>query len=579
VIGSVLRNRYELTQLLSEGPLFNAYLAKDRVGNKEVDVRLIRAPFSGEPAFIHQLQQVTQKTNKLRYQGIESLIEVDANEGAPFLVTEVSRGTPLAERIRKLAPFSVPVSVGTAISILEALEAVHLAGIVHGDISGSTICILSDGSARLQLSGVWEAYSASTTAGSVMLPSMAPYLAPEVTAGGMPSPQSDVYAVGILLFELLAGRHPYHAETVVSMAMKHATAATPSIRMFNPSVPGVLDEILKKSMSKDPADRYQHAGEMLSDLRMLQDALRFGRNLTWPIAKASATVGETKMVAPRMSAVRHDNPDERPARKEREPRDVPVWVMMSATFCAAVVICIVAGLLIYQSMKKPDVTVPNLKGMTVSEARASLKSINVDLRISGREASDSQPADTILEMSPAAGEKVREGSQVSVRVSSGSRFVEVPDLRGRTVDEAKSLLSSLGLSLDDRVEEKGSSVDRGLIVEQVPGTRTKVARFSKVRAKISSGKDSPGIEPDPASETKYVYDLRIKLSDIEDAVLLRVDLTDSQGTKTIYEQRHLPDDEVRVSAEGFGTEGKFRVFYDGDMVKEVTKKADDADGG
>jgi eukaryotic-like serine/threonine-protein kinase len=574
VIGTVLSIRYELTQTLGESPVFTAYAARDRVSGRDVCVRVLKSPFASEKGFAQKLAEAGKKGTSVQHPGIEGIWEADEHEDAPFLVGELSRGVSLGDRIRKLAPFSVPVSVGIAISMLEALDALHNTGHVHGDLNTNNIVSMPDGSVRLQLAGVWEAYSESPSAGSLVLPTMAPYLAPEVSAGEMPNQSTDVYSAGIVLYELLAGRLPYIADTPVGMAARHAGSATPSVRMFNPSVPTVLDEIVKKSMAKDPASRYTKAGEMLSDLRMLQDALRFGRSLSWPIRPSA--VGAKQPVAPKMSAARDEQKEEQ-RQRERPSRDIPVWVMMSAAFSVAIVLVLVLGLILFQSIRPRDVDVPNIEGMTVAEARNSIAGLNLDLRIGAREASDKHPADTIMEVYPPPGDKVREGAQLSVRVSSGSRFVEVPDLRGRTEDQAKSLLSSLNLQMDDRVEHvRRSNVEAGMIVEQVPEPRTKVERFTNVRVKIASGDGRPVMPTTRSNDNvKYLYSLRIGLSSITEPVELRVDMTDARGTSTIYERRHMPGDVVDASADGFGAEAVFRVFYNGEMVSQVRKRADE----
>jgi eukaryotic-like serine/threonine-protein kinase len=573
VIGSVLRIRYELTQSLSEGPIFTAFAAKDRVTGKDVCVRLLKPPFDREPDFVRRLAETGRTASSVHHPGVESIWEADEHEGTPFLVGELSRGVALSERIRKLAPFSVPVSIGIVIGILEALDALHNSGVVHGDVNADHVVVLPEGSAVIQLAGVWEAYSSSGTAGSVVLPSMAPYLAPEISSGLMPSQSSDVYSAGIILFELLAGRLPYIADTPVSLAMKHATAGTPSVRMFNPSVPMVLDEIVKKAMSKEPEQRYSSAGEMLSDLRILQDALRFGRSLSWPI-RASAG-GAPQPVAPKMSAVREE-PQPESRRRGQKDRDVPVWVMMSTAVSVAVVLMLVIGLVLYQSVRPQDVEVPNVEGMTVAEARDTLRSLSLDLRVGSNEPSDKYPLGSIMEVYPPVGDKVREGGQISVRVSSGSRFVEVPDLRGRTEDEAKSLLSSLNLQMDDRIEYvRRSNMRAGMIVEQVPEPRTRVERSSNVRVKVSGDEGAQMPTTTSDDNVKYLYTLRIRLNNISEPVNLRVDLTDSRGTKTVHERRHMPNEVVDATADGFGPEAIFRVFYDGELVSQVTKRANE----
>jgi eukaryotic-like serine/threonine-protein kinase len=196
VIGKTLRIRYEIVQSLYDGPIFALYTARDKVQNRDVHVRVVKPPYCNEEDFVEALRKAVQKTSSLLHPGLERIWEVDEDDGTVFLVGDATPGSSLAERIKKLAPFSVPVSVSTAIGICEAMSAVHSSFQVHGDVSPHHVCVTLEGEARLQMAGIWEAYSTSASAGAVVLPNLAPYLAPEISRGGMPSPASDVFWPG-----------------------------------------------------------------------------------------------------------------------------------------------------------------------------------------------------------------------------------------------------------------------------------------------------------------------------------------------------------------------------------------------
>ena len=268
MIGTTLRIRYEVTGLLSEGPIFTAYSARDRLLARDVCVRVFKSPYDKEKPFVAAVERTIERTRKIQHPGVETCLNLDEHEDLPFVVSEVSRGSSLSDRIRKLAPFSVPVSVGMVISILEGLNALHSEGVVHGDIGGHNIVIQTDGSARLQMSGFWECYSSSATAGMAVAPYMVPYLAPEVGAGGAPSFASDIYAVGVVLYQLLSARLPFAGETPAAITQKHATDPVPAIRSVVSSAPAVLEELIRKTLAKSPGERYTDAADMLSDLRM-----------------------------------------------------------------------------------------------------------------------------------------------------------------------------------------------------------------------------------------------------------------------------------------------------------------------
>lgn len=569
MIGQLLRIRYEVVEELSKGAIFDVFLARDRLYGREVTIRVFKEPFAREPDFVSAVKSTVNKYAEFQGLGLESSIEVDDHEGLPFIVCEHSNGQPLQDRIEKLAPFSVSVSVSTAISICEALSPLHSSGLAHGDLTAQNIVALPDGQCRLQMAGMWESYSSSQTAGVLALPGMAASLAPEVSAGSMPSPTSDVYSVGVLLYQLLSGRLPYSADTPVAMAIKHATSAVPSVRIFNSAVPTALDDIIKRCLAKEPAARFQNAAELLSDLRILQDGLRFGKPVNWPVKK---TEPEKQPVAPKMSAIRDVEKDSK--KKSSEPRDVPVWLMVCIAFFGAVVLSLLGVWIVFNMSQPKLVVVPNVKGAKLAEARKTLEGLKLKIRIIGKETSETIGPDTILDMMPAAGRKLHEGSMVGVKISTGSRYVELPDLKGVTMDKARSMLEALNLTLDPQVENRTDpEVEAGLIISQSPESRRKVDRFTKVYVVVSSGKT--GLPNSGSEDQQYLYTLKIGMTNLQESVVLRVDITDDHGTRTIYEQPHEPNDIVEVPTQGYGKQAKFSIYYDNVLVSEREQQAEE----
>jgi serine/threonine-protein kinase len=179
-----------------------------------------------------------------------------------------------------------------------------------------------------------------------------------------------------------------------------------------------------------------------------------------------------------------------------------------------------------------------------------------------------------LETDPEAGAKVYVGDTLSATISAGSRFVEVPDMRGMTVDKAKIMLDSLGLELDPRMEyERDPDVEKGMVLKQIPEPRTRVERKTEIRVVVSSGKER--VKPKGEDSTKYLYTVRIELSDITEQVMLRVDMTDARGTKTIDERERQPGELVELTAEGYGGEALFRIYYNGELVTQVKREPDE----
>ena len=584
MIGKLFKARYELVGLLQDGSIFATYAARDRIQGRDLSIRILKPPFAHEKEFIDRLAVTVQKYAVIQTANVERLTSLESDDGVPFILGDLTRGPSLADRIRKLAPFSIPVSVGTAISVLHALDAVHRTGLVHGDLNPQNLAVMADGDVRLQLTGVWEAYSASPTAGVIVLPGMAPYLAPEVSAGAMPSCSSDVYAVGILLFELIAGRSPYHADTPLAMAFQHSTAPTPSLRSISLAVPVVLDEIVKKAMAKESRLRYGSAGEMLADLRMLQDALRFGRSLTWPLTpevvpqvnppSGRGPSGKPQPVAPKMSAIRRAVAPES-QEQQRKERDVPIWMLVSFSVVLTLFISCL-GMWLFQNMSRTVwITVPNIKNRSVAEATNLLRDSKLTLRVVRREPNEKVGQDIILDADPGPGQKVREGGQVSVIVSSGTPNVKVPDLHGLTVDKAKGLLGNLNLVFSDSVESiSDPKVPAGLIVRSEPDARAEVQRQSVVKVYVSTGPGQDGAASVAVDTQPYLYTLHMRVKDLRHPTKIRIIMLDDDGSRVIYDQSHDSGDSFDVTGKGQKSTATFNIYYDGVLVKSVDKDAE-----
>lgn len=586
MIGVTLRDRYEITSSISETAIFDAYAANDRLHGREVCIRLFRPPFDREPEFIAKLDDIIKMISAVQDPHLERLYEVDRDGDRAFLVSEYSPGSNLIDRLRKLGSLSVPVSVATAILVCEGVQALHSSGFAHGDVGSHNVVISPDGAAKVELYGVWQSYSASSTAGQVVLKQMAPYLAPEIGRGAFPSPASDVYAIGVLLYELLAGRHPFHGEGPVALAMKHATEAAPNVRMMNPSVPMVLAEIIKKAMSKEPVLRYKNAGDLASDLRILQDALKFGRTLTWPIRDEATTVVEQQPVAPKMPAVkglqRKENlrdKREKPTKEKRpndsmfeEEPDVPVWLKTIIAFCAGLFAVMVLLWVVYNMNRPKTIKVPELRNLTYSEAATRLTGLGLKPRVGAKRSDESVPSEQVISSDPPKDASVFEGRSISIVVSTGSRMVVIPDVSGQDLEKVRALLGSLNFAVaNDVIEERSSSIEQGKVIGTSPDIGKRVERGSEIRLRISSGATDP--KKDPSANKRYAYEVKIRLLNLDQPVELKVEMVDTRGTRIIHEQEHDPNEEVILSADGYGKEVTFKVYYDGDLVKTFKKAA------
>lgn len=573
MIGAVFGSKFLIQEELDQNPVFKIYKAEDRTTSQEVRLRIIQSKLRNETEFLQEIESVIEKTRRLRHPGLASVLDVGYDDGVFYVATDYVKGVPLSERLKRLTNLSVANSVDLTIKIAEAVEALHANGQVHGDISAHNILTTSSDSVRVMMGGLYTAYRFAPQTGVAMLARMAPYLAPEIHQGEMPNVRSDIYAIGVTMYQMISGQLPYDGATPTDVATKHAKQPYPSLRRSNPSIPQALDEVIRKAMGKDPEDRYADINAFLRDLKKLQDALRFGKSLAWPLTEEEGEV-ETESITPIPEDVkpklkRKPKPKGRPA----ESFGVPSWLAAIVYVTTALTVVAIGGW-VYFNLKKPKlVEVPNVIGKSFSEARLEMDDLNLKLRQNKQEPSERYPEGTILELSPPPGRSVRAYGFVDATVSVGSRSVEVPDLRGRTLGDVRNMLESVNLQMDERVEwVRNPDIARGLVIDQNPDPRTTVERFSRIRVTVSNGNQR--VETTPRSRDTYIYTLNIRIPrGGDDSVFVSVEMTDDEGTSTVFDGDAMPGEVVQVDAEATGLEATFRIYFNGQLVRQVTERA------
>jgi serine/threonine-protein kinase len=470
----------------------------------------------------------------------------------------------------------VSTAVTTMIGVLEGLDSIHRLGLVHGDVCLRNVVVSNAGKPTLIAPCVWEAYSHSERAGAEMLPLMAPYLAPEVSAGDMPSPASDVYAMGVLLYELLTGTRPFTGRNPADIAQSHANDDLPTIRDKVTSVPEALERIMQKALEKEPIERYKDAGAMLADMRLLQDAMRFGRPLTWPLKPSAA--GPERRVGPKMNTVRLEQKHKTLAEKRMKDSSdgAPTWLVYTSLTLLAGAVIAIGWWAVFNLSAPKTLSVPNIVGMSFNEASQHLERVNLKLRRVKQTPSEEYPEGVILAVHPAVGRDIKEHSFVDATVSSGSKFVQVPDLVGKPLAEARRLLESMGLAVSPNVKYvRSSRIAKGCVVAQDPAKHSQVERKTQIELQVSEG--PPPIEEFEPPDEVFVYHLNWTLPDLANPILVRVEMSDNQGSRVIFEEERGPNEEVTIDIEGLGKQAVFRIYYDNELVQTVTKQA--GDGG
>ena len=582
MIGETLGLRYEIQAKVVEGPIFNMYAARDRLNGRSIGIREINAPFNGEEAFIRALVDQVPKL-MVSHPALENIQEIIEENGQHYLISEMPKGSLLRDRIKRFAPFTVPVALATVQAIGEALDALHQSGIAHGDVGPHNIIATHDGSAKLQLAGIWQTYPLSRTAGAAVLPQMAPYLAPEVCTGAKPNPLSDIYSLGIILYELLVGSTPFQGESSTATTMRHISSPVPSLRGINAAIPVAVEQLTNKLLAKQPENRFQSAHELVVELRQINDQLRFGRS---PTVKKPLQVTQTPVLEFPAPSVSNPSGKKQPRFKARETptesggdkperrkkdRDVPAWMLgllaLMILGAAGMVIAFVVDL----AQKPREIKTPNIRGVSVGEAREQVRRLKLSIRVSAKEPNERLEPDHIISTRPGPGQMIREGGTIDLTVSSGSRRVKIPSLLNMTADEAKIALGTMNLELEgrpSRITIRKNEAVPGAIIKQLPEAGTDVSRFSKVRIWIAAYSDNPlGSLPGESENQDGAIARSFKFSHTVTGaageVRVNIEMTDEAGTTEVHNDFYANGDEITVNKIGYGPKATFKVYYDG----------------
>lgn len=571
MIGKVIDARYEVLERVNEGSFFTIYKARDRVLDRVVALKVLSPRFATNTEFVERLRAELSAAAALTHTGITRIYETGEFEGRPYVATEFVRGTDLKERIRRAAPFALSDVVSLGIALLQAVDYAHRAGTVHGDVTPYNVLITSDLDVKVTDFGISRAAGASALSHSNAVLRGVHYLAPEVAQGGEATVASDIYSVGVILFEMLTGTLPYAGDTPIAVALKHAQEPTPSARAVNPSVPRALDGVVAKAMAKDPGARYPSMLAMLRDLRHAEECIRMGRPLSWSPMDAGGAGMESG--------------DEEEAFAE-PPRRWDGWRLIT-TVLTFVVLALAAGLagFFFTGYGMPkDVVVPEIVGKSRVEAEEMLDQVGLSMKVVQEQHSD-QPVNHVIYAAPEPGRQVTEGREIRVTLSKGPETVRVPDLLHTTLAEAKRVLTEAGLKAGAIRDRYDDVVPKGQVVAQDPGPDRHVIRGTQVMLTVSKGNYVPPepvatpeepvaehpelpLTPEPAPPAKpQRWEVAVEVPLRSEAQSVRILVVEDGTEKVAYNAVHPSGDKFATTVETRGP-ATIRVYVGDELVRE-----------
>jgi eukaryotic-like serine/threonine-protein kinase len=502
LIDTLFDGRYRIQRKLGAGGMADVYLAEDQELGRRVAIKILNGRHANDDQFIERFRREAKNAAALNHPNIVSIYDRGEAEDTYYIAMEFLDGRTLKELIVGRGAAPINVAVEYARQILSALRFAHRHGIVHRDIKPHNVLVDAEGRVKVTDFGIARAgTSQMTETGSIV--GTAQYLSPEQARGGEVDPRSDLYSLGVVLYELLTGKTPFDGETPVEIAMKHLSTTPKPPSKLRSDIPPALDMVVLRALAKNPDDRYQSADEMEADLERVARGARVSattadtatqvlrRPAAATAAAAASATAATMIAAPPASAAPPPVVTEEEEYEEGGGRDRPLWPWLVAA--GFVIAAIVAGFFVWQQLSgAPQVTVKDYTHLTQASAEHQITAAGLHAQ-TNKGPNANVPQGKVFKQDPGAGSKIDKGGTVTIWVSTGPPKVTVPDVKGESWPTAQQTLVNAGLQ-PVRVIVPGKVKDQ--VVATDPGAGESVPKGTKVRVNVWSGPETgtvPGV--------------------------------------------------------------------------------------
>lgn len=468
--GRILADRYELKELIGQGGMADVYLAYDDILKREVAVKILRSSLTGDPIYITRFHREARAAAALCHRNIVEIYDVGEEDDLYYIVMEYVHGQTLKELINKRGALHYVEAVDIMKQVVSATALAHSMGIVHRDLKPQNILVTDSGIVKIADFGIASIQSLSQVTQTDTIMGSLHYLAPEIARGEKATPQSDIYALGVVFYELLRGDVPFNGESPVNIALKHMRDEIPSVRAYNPAIPQSVENIIIKATAKNINNRYQCADDMLDDLdtcleRLDEEKLTFDQVNTDPTIIASDSQFFTKTAPIDPETTQTEIEEIKPQdEKKKEPMDKKKKIAIGVAI-GAVIVClaIVAGFFLLGGNK--DGMMMDLVGKTEKEATALL--IDKGYKVSddvNYELSDKYEKGLVVATDPEAGHAINKGDTVTLTLSKG-KYIIMEDYTGVSYDTAYKKLTKLGYKVK-KYEKSDDEYKAGIVIGQ-----------------------------------------------------------------------------------------------------------------
>ena len=555
-IGKIFAGRYRIVKQIGRGGMADVYLAKDLIlDGEEVAVKVLRTNYQTDPIAVARFQREARAMADLDHPHIVRITDIGEEDGQQYLAMEYVAGLDLKRYIKEHYPLSNEEAVRIMGQILLAMRLAHTRGIVHRDLKPQNILLTPDGTVKVTDFGIAVAFAeTSLTQTNSMLGSVH-YLSPEQARGSKATVQSDIYAMGIIFYEMLTGHIPYDGDSAVTIALQHFQKPLPSVIAENPSVPQALENVVIKATAKKLTDRYQSVAEMYVDL---SSSLSYNRRNEPKLVFNDTTKADTKTLpkvsqstltsipkvqtqSPKPQAAKpsqqvlEDNYATKPVKKRKFR--VRYMILLAS------IVLVAASLIWILSRTPATIAIPNVAGQTVAEAKETLKKANFEIGEEKSEASEKVEEGRIIRTDPEAGKTRKEGSKINLVVSSGKQSFQLSNYIGRKSTDVIAELKQKKVpeNLIKIEEEESSESEAGTVLRQSPaaGTTYDLSKASTITLTVAKKVTSVAMPSYTGSSLEFTKNNLVQIVGIKEANIEVVEVStapDGTAEGTVVEQ-------------------------------------------
>jgi len=506
MIGKRINGRYKVIDMIGGGGMANVYLAHDMILDRDVAVKMLRLDFVNDEEFIRRFHREAQSATSLTHPNIVTIYDVGEEGSIYYIVMEYVEGYTLKQYIQKHSPVPVETAIEMMKQLTSAITHAHQNNIVHRDIKPHNILVDKLGNIKITDFGIAMALSATSITQTNSVLGSVHYLSPEQARGGMANKKSDIYSLGIVMFELLTGRLPFSGESAVSIALKHLQSETPSVRRWNEAIPQSVENVVLKATAKDPFHRYASVEEMEEDLRTAlnperKNEKKFVEPIDEEATKAIPIITNDIPYQNLEETIVHGKEEKKPqvAKQQGQEKiqDAPkgkkkdgkkLTVVLLSVFFTLLLVGVLAVTVLPSLFLPKDVTIPDVSGTELDDAINTLESAGFVIGNTISLNDEEIDAGSIIRTNPKAGRKAKEGAEIDIYESLGKEKFELDDYVGKQYKDVVEKLTKEGFKSIEKVEQFDENETAGTIIAQnLPSGKEVVPENVELEFTVSKG--------------------------------------------------------------------------------------------